>query len=77
MTRNGSADPEPAPGATAVLTCPRCSSATGARMPENACVVRWDCPHCGAELRPEDGDCCVFCSYGSEPCPPLRDSASA
>ncbi|MDY0329290.1 MAG: GDCCVxC domain-containing (seleno)protein [Thiomonas sp.] len=29
-------------------------------------------PACGAELRPLPGDCCVFCSYGSVPCPPVQ-----
>jgi hypothetical protein len=23
-------------------------------------------------LRPKPGDCCVFCSYGSVKCPPMR-----
>jgi hypothetical protein len=41
-------------------------------MPANACVVRWLCAGCGAELRPRAGDCCVFCSYGSVPCPPVQ-----
>ena len=27
---------------------------------------------CGAPLKPKAGDCCVFCSYGSVPCPPLQ-----
>jgi hypothetical protein len=25
-------------------------------------------------LKPEPGDCCVFCSYGSVPCPPIQAS---
>ena len=27
---------------------------------------------CGARLKPKPGDCCVFCSYGSVPCPPIQ-----
>ncbi|MFZ3234262.1 MAG: GDCCVxC domain-containing (seleno)protein [Stellaceae bacterium] len=27
---------------------------------------------CGELLRPKTGDCCVFCSYGSMPCPPVQ-----
>ncbi|WP_439924516.1 GDCCVxC domain-containing (seleno)protein [Nitrobacter sp. JJSN] len=23
-----------------------------------------------------NGDCCVFCSYGTVPCPPVQDSAA-
>jgi hypothetical protein len=25
-------------------------------------------------LKPKQGDCCVFCSYGSVPCPPIQQS---
>lgn len=24
------------------------------------------------KLKPKSGDCCVLCSYGSVPCPPLQ-----
>lgn len=55
---------------TSYLTCPACRSSFREEMPEDHCVVRFTCPGCGQELRPEPGDCCVFCSYGSSPCPP-------
>nr|WP_279311244.1 GDCCVxC domain-containing (seleno)protein [Salinibacter ruber] len=29
-------------------------------------------PACRTVLRPEEGDCCVFCSYGRVPCPPVQ-----
>jgi hypothetical protein len=38
-------------------------------MPTDACVFFHRCAGCGAMLRPKAGDCCVFCSYGSVPCP--------
>ena len=41
-------------------------------MPANACVAVYDCKGCGATLRPLRGSCCVFCSYGSVPCPPVQ-----
>ena len=28
------------------------------------------------KLKPKAGDCCVFCSYGSVPCPPIQESRS-
>ena len=31
------------------------------------------CRHCGAVLKPLPGDCCVFCSYGDVPCPPIQE----
>ncbi len=30
------------------------------------------CPACGVRITPNKGDCCVFCSYGSLPCPPVQ-----
>jgi hypothetical protein len=42
-------------------------------MPLDACVFFHECAGCGALLRPKPGDCCVFCSYGSVPCPPVQE----
>jgi hypothetical protein len=55
-----------------VLTCPSCGFRQAERMPTNACLFFWDCPRCGARARPLAGDCCVFCSYGSLPCPSMQ-----
>jgi hypothetical protein len=54
------------------LTCPRCGAQATETMPIDACQYFYDCPGCGAVLRPKPGDCCVFCSYGSVPCPPVQ-----
>ena len=43
-------------------------------MPINVCVVIYACKACGEELRPLPGDCCVFCSYGSMPCPSVQEA---
>jgi hypothetical protein len=51
------------------LTCPRCARTQRETMPTDACLFFWDCPGCGARLKPKPGDCCVFCSYGSVSCP--------
>jgi hypothetical protein len=59
------------------LTCPHCAQRTPARMPLDACQFFFQCPHCGAMLRPKPGDCCVFCSYGSVPCPPRQAEGGA
>ena len=55
-----------------VLTCPQCALATSETMPTDACLFFWNCPGCGARLKPKAGDCCVFCSYGSVKCPPKQ-----
>jgi hypothetical protein len=54
------------------LKCPSCGNVTKETMPLNACIFFHDCVQCGAMLRPKPGDCCVFCSYGSVPCPPIQ-----
>ena len=52
---------------TSRLTCPECGHVSVETMPTDACIYFFDCPGCGALLRPKKGDCCVFCSYGSVP----------
>lgn len=54
------------------ITCPVCGSAKTEMMPTDACQFFYDCTFCGALLRPKPGDCCVFCSYGNVPCPPVQ-----
>jgi len=55
-----------------VLTCPTCGHAERLEMPTDACQFFHECGGCHAVLRPKSGDCCVFCSYGSVPCPPMQ-----
>ncbi len=51
------------------ITCPQCAHQATEQMPTNACLFFYTCPACQRQLRPQAGDCCVFCSYGSVPCP--------
>jgi len=55
-----------------LLTCPACGHAELLVMPTDACQWFYECPACKALLKPKPGDCCVFCSYGSVPCPPIQ-----
>ncbi|MCA1562110.1 MAG: hypothetical protein LC753_04350 [Acidobacteria bacterium] len=61
----------------AILTCPHCSHEEPTIMPTDRCVIVFDCPGCGATLRPKAGDCCVFCSYADRSCPPTQASPGA
>ena len=54
------------------IHCPHCGVETPDIMPTNACVRFWECPACRALVKPKPGDCCVFCSYGTMPCPPRQ-----
>lgn len=58
--------------ASSTLTCPDCGGQTRQTMPTDACQYFFDCPACGALLKPKPGDCCVFCSYGDVACPPIQ-----
>lgn len=55
-----------------VITCPYCGHKKGEQMPTDACQWFYECDSCGEILKPLPGDCCVFCSYGSVPCPPIQ-----
>ena len=59
-----------------VITCPHCAARKSESMPTDACRVFYQCSGCGTVLRPRPGDCCVFCSYGSVPCPPVQAERS-
>ena len=54
------------------IACPHCGYRKIEEMPTDACRFFYECEGCGALLRPKPGDCCVFCSYGSTPCPPVQ-----
>lgn len=54
------------------ITCPKCGFQEELTMPTDACQFFYVCSNCGVHLKPKVGDCCVFCSYGSVPCPPIQ-----
>ena len=56
------------------IMCPSCGYRQVETMPTNACLFFYDCGGCGEKLKPLKGDCCVFCSYGTVPCPPIQET---
>ncbi|WP_091655220.1 GDCCVxC domain-containing (seleno)protein [Algoriphagus ornithinivorans] len=58
------------------ITCPNCGFQKREHMPEDACVFFYECVQCKTILKPLPGDCCVFCSYGTEKCPPIQKGNS-
>ena len=60
-----------------VITCPHCGFSGEEFMPEDACVWFWECPECKELLRPKQEYCCVYCSYGTVPCPPVQETGSS
>jgi len=62
---------------TSTITCPHCGTRKTEEMPTDACLFFYDCEGCGELLKPHKGDCCVFCSFGSVPCPPIQEKRLA
>jgi hypothetical protein len=58
------------------ITCPFCGFKKQEEMPVDSCQYFYQCDHCKAVLKPNDGDCCVFCSYGTYKCPPIQANKS-
>jgi hypothetical protein len=58
------------------ITCPECGHSAEETMPTDACQWFYECTSCGAVLKPNPGDCCVFCSYGTVACPPIQEGNS-
>ncbi|WP_228466552.1 GDCCVxC domain-containing (seleno)protein [Adhaeribacter swui] len=58
------------------ITCPECGYSKEEEMPTNACKYFYECENCHTVLKPQPGDCCVFCSYGSVKCPPIQQHSS-
>jgi hypothetical protein len=54
------------------ITCPHCGFSSDEEMPTDACQYFYECKNCKTLLKPQPGDCCVFCSYGSVKCPPVQ-----
>jgi hypothetical protein len=55
-----------------ILTCPNCGYKKTEIMPTDACQFFYECENCKAVLRPKQGDCCVYCSYGTVKCPSIQ-----
>jgi hypothetical protein len=56
------------------LTCPVCGRQAPEAMPTDSCQYFYECSDCKTLLKPKAGDCCVFCSYGNMPCPPIQEA---
>ncbi|WP_082063566.1 GDCCVxC domain-containing (seleno)protein [Draconibacterium sediminis] len=57
---------------SSTITCPKCGFQKEEIMPEDSCWFFYECKNCKTVLKPKSGDYCVYCSYGSEKCPPKQ-----
>ena len=56
------------------IICPKCGYQKEEEMPADACQYFYECEGCKTILKPINNDCCVYCSYGTVPCPPIQES---
>ena len=56
------------------IICPACGHKETETMPTDACQYFYECSGCKTLLKPKAGDCCVFCSFGDMPCPPIQEA---
>jgi hypothetical protein len=54
------------------ITCPECGHQKKETMPTDSCQFFYECENCKKVLKPQKGDCCVYCSYGTVDCPPIQ-----
>ncbi|HHT9106724.1 MAG TPA: GDCCVxC domain-containing (seleno)protein [Candidatus Wujingus californicus] len=54
------------------VICPDCGCQKEEKMPVDACQYFYKCEHCKSMLKPKKGHCCIFCSYGTIPCPSIQ-----
>ncbi|SDS46072.1 GDCCVxC domain-containing (seleno)protein [Christiangramia echinicola] len=56
------------------ISCPKCGHKKLEEMPTESCQFFYQCENCDSILRPKEGDCCVYCSYGSVTCPSIQEN---
>ncbi len=57
-----------------IIKCPECGIEKEETMPTDSCQFFYKCTNCKAMLKPNKGDCCVFCSFGSIKCPSKQNN---
>ncbi len=55
------------------ITCPKCGHKKMEEIPTDVCLLSYTCEKCNAVLHPKEGDCCVFCTYGTHKCPSIQE----
>ena len=55
------------------IICPNCGHSKTEIMPTNSCQFFYECESCKSILKPNEGDCCVYCSFGTVKCPPIQE----
>jgi hypothetical protein len=56
-----------------VVKCPVCKFQKEETMKVGTHVVFYTCEECEATIKPRQNECCVYCSYGTVPCPAAQE----
>ncbi len=56
------------------ITCPKCRNKKMETLPTDVCLIKYKCANCDTVLFPKEGDCCVFCTYGTHKCPSKQEN---
>lgn len=57
-------------------TCRNCGNKKVHEMPTDDYWFFYKCENCKAVLKPNEGDYCVYCSYGTVDCPSIQEKKS-
>ncbi|MES2565301.1 MAG: GDCCVxC domain-containing (seleno)protein [Bacteroidota bacterium] len=55
-----------------IIKCPVCKYTKEVPMLLYTRRMQYDCEACNARLKPKPVECCVFCVYGTVPCPSVQ-----
>ena len=55
-----------------IISCPNWGHKKAETMPTDARQFFYKCENCKTTLRPNQGDCCVYCTYGTVKCPSMQ-----
>ncbi len=61
---------------TSTITCPNCVHTKEEQISQKSCSFFYKCENCKTVLRAKEGDCIVYCSYGSNACPSIQEKKS-
>ena len=56
------------------ITYPECGFSKIERMPTDNCQILYTCENCNENLKPNNGDCCVYCTHATIPYLPILEN---
>ncbi|WP_304608924.1 MULTISPECIES: GDCCVxC domain-containing (seleno)protein [unclassified Polynucleobacter] len=60
-----------------IITCPNCYGQETLEISQGYSQHLYRCPSCSIILKPRSGDCCIFCSFGSQDCSSAEQNLAA